>query len=575
MNYWQIAAGAGQRDYSEYFFRFGLAFVGGKQQIARMGTVKVGDRILLKRGIDTILAAGEVVERDGRHSGHASRHDKEWLLSLRGWYLPAWCCVRWHVLSEPLRVARLARGAIQQIHLPHLKKLADDIISTVPARRSIDIEPPPARDVEPEEIEALFQRLGDGPGSSRNLATSFARVCAKVRLYWGDEDSADFDRWAEIREHEARTFLVIPLLLALGWREEQLKIERPVAVNGKGKRIDIACFLKPFARKADSPELIVETKGLNVGLDFAPGQAREYATPFPDCKTVVATNGRCYLAYSRDDNGDLPEEPTAYVDLMHLKHRDPLDPQNIDGCLKTLELLMPPSCIPPVDEKDSKPSNNPQPPGRHIPLDDDSGFSPKQRAYCEHGRPQPGDLIAGKLLEGEDLASSFRYFQNLFKDMPYPMGLHTDLVDRWNGGGRAQYYAAISKDRWKSPTEAGEPGVHIHFEARVDALKSSFALCLHHEPRTSAPRSQQLREFGEAKMAEYEAGRQRFIEYLKAERPPGMKFGGGVLQVARMPIELNERTRLEDFSRDIYSAMADVAKIIDAYPGLPQRTSSS
>jgi len=34
---------------------------------------------------------------------------------------------------------------------------------------------------------------------------------------------------ADIREHETRTFLVIPLLLALGWAEQQLKIEMPAA----------------------------------------------------------------------------------------------------------------------------------------------------------------------------------------------------------------------------------------------------------------------------------------------------------------------------------------------------------
>ena len=42
-NYWQIAAGSQGRDYSEYFIRFGMAFVGGKENADLMSEVKIGD----------------------------------------------------------------------------------------------------------------------------------------------------------------------------------------------------------------------------------------------------------------------------------------------------------------------------------------------------------------------------------------------------------------------------------------------------------------------------------------------------------------------------------------------------
>jgi hypothetical protein len=51
VTYWQIAAGGFGRDYAKDFFRFGMAFVGGPDQIATMETVEVGDRLLLKRGL--------------------------------------------------------------------------------------------------------------------------------------------------------------------------------------------------------------------------------------------------------------------------------------------------------------------------------------------------------------------------------------------------------------------------------------------------------------------------------------------------------------------------------------------
>ena len=90
MKYWQIAAGSEGRDYSEDFLRFGMAFVGGKSPMKRMSEVEVGDRIILKRGMSRIVAAGEVVERDGQHRGE---NDKHWLMDFDGWELPGYCFV--------------------------------------------------------------------------------------------------------------------------------------------------------------------------------------------------------------------------------------------------------------------------------------------------------------------------------------------------------------------------------------------------------------------------------------------------------------------------------------------------
>lgn len=58
-----------------------------------MADVRAGDRMVLKGGKSEIVAVGEVVERDGRCSG---ARDKSWLNDFDGWYLPAYCHVRWH-----------------------------------------------------------------------------------------------------------------------------------------------------------------------------------------------------------------------------------------------------------------------------------------------------------------------------------------------------------------------------------------------------------------------------------------------------------------------------------------------
>ena len=48
MNTWIVSVGAQGRDYTDDFFRFGMAFVGGDPQRESMKQVRAGDAILRK-----------------------------------------------------------------------------------------------------------------------------------------------------------------------------------------------------------------------------------------------------------------------------------------------------------------------------------------------------------------------------------------------------------------------------------------------------------------------------------------------------------------------------------------------
>jgi len=330
ITYWQIAAGAEGREYSEDFIRYGLAFVGGHKQCDRMKRVRPGDRILLKRGLGHIVAAGEVVERNGVHSGDG---DKDWLRDYDGWDLQAYCFVEWHKPSELVEVQGLTYGTIHRIHTPHVRREVDRIIDTEPPELDYEQEPHDTRTVNNDEILSFLIREGLRPGDAEELTATFNRVRLLARYYY------DQDAWDNVREHETRTYLVIPLLLALGWAEQQMKIELPVKCRG---RADLACFARPYAGKKDAPVLIIETKGFTQGLDYATQQVKRYAKQFPDCWTVTVTNGYCYKTF-RKEGAKFSRKPSAYLNLLRPRDRYPLDPDNVDGCLEALRLLLPTS----------------------------------------------------------------------------------------------------------------------------------------------------------------------------------------------------------------------------------------
>src|SRR5438034_9912580 len=127
VSYWQVAAGSEGRDYSEDFLRYGLAFVGGPTQMATIAQVNPGDRILLKRGLSQVVAAGVAVERNGACVGNG---DKPWLYDFDGWELPAYCHVQWHKADTPQETSGLTRATIQQVRQPHLKDLAEVALRT-------------------------------------------------------------------------------------------------------------------------------------------------------------------------------------------------------------------------------------------------------------------------------------------------------------------------------------------------------------------------------------------------------------------------------------------------------------
>jgi hypothetical protein len=357
MTYWQISSGFFGRNYSEYFTKHGIACVGTVEQEEWKTMVNKGDIIVLKRGISGIIAAGEVVERNGKSTGYATADDKDkfWLWDFDGWDLSAYCYVDWHVHpskdGEP--TSGLSRGAIVKLMQPTPQSIANDIISSYPVAK---IEPEPRRvgDIKDDKILEHLISEGMRVSSADDLTNTINRIRLLAKYYYHKCN------WDEVREHETRSFLVVPLLLALGWSEQQLKIEYPC----KGGKVDIACFRNPCNKKTNDGNectLLVETKGFAQGLDYVWEQIERYQEYFSSCKRALITNGYCYKAYKispvTTEPEDKPEKlpqgdiepkvkppkppPYAYLNLIDPKDRYPLDPDNVDGALAVLSCLLP------------------------------------------------------------------------------------------------------------------------------------------------------------------------------------------------------------------------------------------
>jgi len=337
---WQVSAGSEQRDYSEDFLRFGLAFVGGEKQIAILAQVREGDLLILKRGKSAVLAVGRAVDRG---AGHFGRGDRQWLRDFDGWDLEAYAHVDWRIPNVTIPPDGLVMGTIKRVNTLALREAAQQaFVAAQPV--ALPLPPPaPTREVSDDQILEFLVSEGLRPGMAEELTAAFARIRLLARYY-----RADRRYWDHVLEHETRTFLVAPLLLALGWAEQQIKIELKAKTRGRTGRVDMALFARPYrldehgqANDRDCT-LIVETKGFAQGLTYAHGQAKDYAEHFPSCRAVVVTNGYCYKVFKRRDEG-FSASPDAYLNLLDPRDRYPLDPERVAGCLEVLRYLMPSS----------------------------------------------------------------------------------------------------------------------------------------------------------------------------------------------------------------------------------------
>ena len=300
MRVWQVAAGDGTRDYADVFLRFGVILVGPGSEgdyfsnrnaydnpdswtyqsfIRRIAEeLEVGDLVVLKRPSGQkwrVVAVGEVISC---YSWEGVFEDVD------GWDLQHCRHVSWREPLSETVISGLRRGTFLRVAS---SKTVDRVSEVWASGRPVGSTPFP-QEAEEVRVDELidFLMIQGAPSQIAELTANTIWRLRRVAKWYTSHARA-------VGEHEIRTFLIIPLLMSLGWAEQQIKIE--------WRKVDIALFGQPYSQES-SPLAIIESKRLGDGLLFAPGQAVNYLQSYPDCDRFIVSDGIRYKLYRREGN---------------------------------------------------------------------------------------------------------------------------------------------------------------------------------------------------------------------------------------------------------------------------------
>lgn len=287
---WQVGCGDANRPYEQFFFDRGVALLGpgtagrwsesepayeGRSDIRDFArTAEPGDLVVAKRGLRQALGVGVLGEYDHSESFEG--------VGGWGWDLQHYRRVNW-LWKEPHLFEQTAfiQGRWSRCHKQCVRQWIDLVLGPEP-----DLEPPGASEPLPPAEKSL------------DLASIENKPLRKVVLEarWWQESISSGDLGDTPSESELLAHLTIPLLLALGWKSQQ------IAVGWKWT--DLALF-DPYPRVPLNCRIVVEGKRVHQGLFWAAHQAKGYVerNDLSESK-VLTTDGIHYRLHHPPDYGE-------------------------------------------------------------------------------------------------------------------------------------------------------------------------------------------------------------------------------------------------------------------------------
>lgn len=315
---WQVAAGDNKRRYDDICLKYDIMMIGSgergpfdeetyrdkkestKKALRRFYCdVKPLDIVLLRLGSGKVLAVGEV-------AGDEALHEEEFG-DIDGWRLQHVRQVRWVTGGHEFAQGTFG-GRLSRVKKTEVLRWVHAFRFPVEARtRPLCDLPADTGELSDEELGALLVENGMSANRVARLQATMASLRPLVEWYGEDKK----ERPRRPSEHETITYLVVPLLFALGWSEKTVAIE--------WNNIDIALWDQVETEQIQ-PTYVIEVKSLGKSV-FAPeGQAIGYAEDL-DCERFFVTDGVRYACFG-DGGGEYT--PQSYLNITRLRNEYPV-----------------------------------------------------------------------------------------------------------------------------------------------------------------------------------------------------------------------------------------------------------
>jgi len=330
MRVWQVAAGDKGRDnaFPELFLKHDVMLLGPgnpgdvRKPESDYSRFKPGKVSVLKRFANDVKPGDYVILRLGTRAlsvGIVADEDYDWDMrfsDVNGWALQHVRRVCWQK-DAPSKLDKLQtkknffapRGAmISRVNDPGRLKRLGPILEACKPRK---LKPLPDHLGDPlsdDEVGELLFSRGLSQGRVDSLIDTIGRQRRMLR--WYDEHGLESGRPTE---HEVVAYMVLPILLSLGWSEQLLAVE--------WKNIDLAAFSQTPTTPSDCV-MVCEAKGRRSSLqERTLKQAVGYVSKkkLTTCRHVLLTQGHRFYLYKSDKNGNWPEQPTGYLNLAQLR----------------------------------------------------------------------------------------------------------------------------------------------------------------------------------------------------------------------------------------------------------------
>jgi len=323
-NLWQVGAGDTERSYGELCIEFDVMAIGpgdpgpfDEGKYSYLGDIKNSirrfyreaqrdDTVLLRLGTGQILAVGVIV--DDKPTWMEEFGD------IDGWDLQHVRRVRWFPDTKKDFPAKTLGGQVRtfaNVSVPAVRNWVEQLkISKEACERPLATLPETSAFLNDEELgHQLF--LEGLPSEYIDNMTSVLKSIRRVATWYWNKEKRPKGRPSE---HETVSYLVMPLLFALGWSHQTAAIEW----NG----IDIALFER-MPPEDVTLTCVVEAKSLDKSVFSPLGQAKNYASGNGRdyCKRLVVTDGIRYTYFKRE-KADF--ELHAYLNILRMRKQYPL-----------------------------------------------------------------------------------------------------------------------------------------------------------------------------------------------------------------------------------------------------------